>query len=101
MSAVDFFVEDKRYWELCGEVLVLPGSVVGLNKRSVWRFRFHVVAESERWTILLDSTGTILEIDSETLPFEICYQDGNLAVILIASVGVTCVGLLIWIKTAG
>jgi hypothetical protein len=101
VSAVDYFADDGRYWGLCEEILVLPGSCVGMSEPVVWRFQFHLVAESERWVLLLDSAGTILETDSEALPCETCCQGRDVAMILIASVSVASVGLLIWAKVSG
>ncbi|TFF68643.1 hypothetical protein EU520_00015 [Candidatus Thorarchaeota archaeon] len=97
-SAVDFFVDDGRYWGLCEEIVILPGSLVGENHEIVWRFRFHLVAESERWVLLLDSTGSILRAQSEALPCPTCCQYTDLLVIVLASIAVASLGILIWAK---
>ncbi len=51
IAATDFFVDDGRYWGFCEEIVVLPGHLMGRDVNYVWKLTFHLVAESERWTI--------------------------------------------------
>ena len=51
VAATDFFTEDGRYWGLCEEIVVLPGHLVGIDVDYVWMLTFHLIAESERWTV--------------------------------------------------
>jgi len=74
IAATDFFVDDGRYWGLCEEVVVLPGHLVGLDVDHVWRLSFHLVAESERWTLCIESSGQILDTQYSQLPCQTCYD---------------------------
>ena len=72
IAATDFFAEDGRYWGICEEFAVLPGFIVGQSINIVWRAKFHLVAESEEWTLLLDSSGAILDTHFEKIPCKAC-----------------------------
>ncbi len=74
IAATDFFAEDGRYWGLCEEIVVLPGHLVGLDVDYVWRLTFHLMAESERWTLLLESSGFILDTQYSQIPCQTCYD---------------------------
>ena len=74
IAATDFFVDDGRYWGLCEEIVVLPGHFVGLDVDHVWRLIFHLVAESEMWTLFIESSGQILDTQHSQLPCETCYD---------------------------
>jgi len=74
VAATDFFVDDGRYWGFCEEIVVLPGHLVGLEVDHVWRLIFHLVAESERWTLFIESSGQILDTQHSQLPCETCYD---------------------------
>ncbi|MEE9352849.1 MAG: hypothetical protein V3U94_00335 [Candidatus Thorarchaeota archaeon] len=74
VAATDFFVDDGRYWGFCEEIVVLPGHLVGLEVDHVWRLIFHLVAESERWTLFIESSGQILDTQYSQLPCQTCYD---------------------------
>jgi len=74
LAATDFFAEDGRYWGLCEEIAVLPGHLVGLDVDHVWRLTFHLTAESEKWTLLLESSGFILDTQYLQIPCQTCYD---------------------------
>ncbi|MCK4484687.1 MAG: hypothetical protein KAU89_07670 [Candidatus Thorarchaeota archaeon] len=74
IAATDFFVDDGRYWGLCEEIVVLPGHLVGLDVDYVWRLAFHLMAESERWALLLESSGFILDTQYSQIPCQTCYD---------------------------
>jgi len=74
IAATDFFVDDGRYWGLCEEIVVLPGHFVGLDVDHVWRLIFHLVAESEMWTLFIESSGQILDTQHSQLPCQTCYD---------------------------
>jgi len=74
IAATDFFVDDGRYWGFCEEIVVLPGHLVGLDVDYVWRLTFHLVAESERWALLLESSGLILDTQHSQIPCQTCYD---------------------------
>jgi len=74
IAATDFFVDDGRYWGLCEEIVVLPGHLVGFDVDYVWRLAFHLTAESERWTLLLESSGFILDTQYSQIPCQTCYD---------------------------
>jgi len=71
-AATDFFANDSRYWGLCEEFIELPGYLVAQSTTIVWRAKFHLVAESERWTLLLDPSGHILDRSFAKLPCKSC-----------------------------
>jgi len=96
-AATDFFAEDGHYWGLCEELVVLPGSLVGQSINIVWRARFHLVAESEEWTLLLDSSGGILDTYSEKLPCKAC-ADYTVPVVVGVSVAVLAILSLLYLK---
>ena len=74
IAATGFFVDDGRYWGLCEEIVVLPGHLVGFDVDHVWRLAFHLVAESERWTLFIESSGQILDTQFSQLPCQTCYD---------------------------
>jgi len=74
IAATDFFVNDGRYWGLCEEIVVLPGHLVGLAVDYVWRLVFHLVAESEIWTLFIEGSGQILDTQHSQLPCQTCYD---------------------------
>jgi len=74
IAATDFFVDDGRYWGFCEEIVVLPGHLVGFDVNHVWRLIFHLVAESERWTLFIESSGQILDTQHSQLPCQTCYD---------------------------
>ncbi len=74
VAATDFFVDDGRYWGFCEEIVVLPGHLVGLDVDYVWRLIFHLMAESERWTFFIESSGQILDTQYSQLPCQTCYD---------------------------
>ncbi len=74
IAATDFFVDDGRYWGFCEEIVVLPGHLVGFDVDYVWRLIFHLVAESERWTFFIESSGQILDTQYSQLPCQTCYD---------------------------
>ncbi len=71
-SATDFFARNDHYWGLCEEIVVIPGSMANMNTTYLWRLRFHLVAEGERWTLLLNSTASIVSKYSEAIPCQSC-----------------------------
>jgi hypothetical protein len=91
-SATDFFVDDGHYWGLCEEIIVVPGSLEGRSEDIIWRVKFYLVAEQERWTLLLDTSGLILNSQAITVPCQSC--DNSLPIILGAS-GVAVVTIII------
>jgi hypothetical protein len=80
-AATDFFANDGRYWGLCEEFIELPGYLVAQNTTFVWRTKFHLVAESERWTLLLDTSGHILDKSFAKLPCKSCSDYTLIAVL--------------------
>ncbi|TXT57698.1 MAG: exported protein of unknown function [Candidatus Thorarchaeota archaeon] len=83
-EAIDFFADEDRYWGLCEEIVVLPGSLVNLDDEYIWRFKFHLVAESQRWTLLFDTSGSLLTYHATTIPCACC--DNSLPVIILGGV---------------
>ena len=79
-SATDFFSDDGHYWGLCEEIIVIPGSLEGQSENLIWRLQFYLVAEQERWTLLLDTAGNILHNQAITVPCQSC--DNSLPIIL-------------------
>ena len=79
-SATDFFSDDGHYWGLCEEIVVIPGSLEGQTEDIIWKLQFYLVAEQERWTLLLDTSGTLLHSQATTVPCQSC--DNSLLVIL-------------------
>jgi hypothetical protein len=99
VAATDFFAEDGRYWGLCEEIAVLPGHLLGFDMDYVWRLTFHLMAESERWALLLDSSGFILDTQYSQIPCQTCYEYSLLitgAAIVTALVVLALV--VMWIK---
>ena len=74
IAATDFFVEDGRYWGLCEEIVVLPGHLMSFDVDYVWRLAFHLVAESERWTLFIESSGQILDTQHSRVSCQTCYD---------------------------
>ena len=96
-AATGFFMNRGHYWGLCEELIVLPGSLVGQSQDIVWRARFHQIAESERWTLLLDSSGHVLSTDFTSLPCSSC-SDSSLIFVLVVSGGVSCLLTVVLFK---
>jgi hypothetical protein len=71
-TATDFFADDGHYWGLCEEIILLPGSSVGQSADAVWRFKFYLVGETERWTLLISTAGTLLTFSFEDVPCQSC-----------------------------
>lgn len=71
-AATSFFSDDGHYWGLCEEFIVLPGSAVGQSLNHVWRMTFHLVAEGERWMLILDNNGNILTTQAWAIPCLSC-----------------------------
>ncbi len=90
-SATDFFAESDHYWGLCEEIVIIPGTLVNLNSSYVWRLRFHLVAESERWTLFLNSTASILSARFTKIPCKAC---SNSLLVIIGVSGVVTIGIL-------
>ncbi|MBD3406632.1 MAG: hypothetical protein GF411_11000 [Candidatus Lokiarchaeota archaeon] len=72
VEAIDFFADEGRYWGLCEEIVVLPGGLVNQEDNFVWRLTFHLIAEAQRWTLLLNSSGTLLSYQATTIPCISC-----------------------------
>jgi hypothetical protein len=72
LSATDFFASDAIYWGLCEEIVVIPGSLIGLDIDALWRLAFHLVAESEQWTIYVDVAGNLIDSSFVTIPCPLC-----------------------------
>ncbi len=71
-AATSFFSDDGHYWGLCEEFIVLPGSAMGQSLNHVWRLTFHLVAEGERWMLILDDNGNILTTQAWDIPCQSC-----------------------------
>jgi hypothetical protein len=80
-AATDFFANDGHYWGLCERIVVVPGVSVGVNSEAVWIFKFHLVAESERWTLYIDTDGVIQDSSSQEIPCQSCNNNTVLAVL--------------------
>ncbi len=71
-TATDFFVDDGHYWGVCEEIVVVPGTNYGLDSKAVWLFRFYLIGESERWTLLIDTNGFLQDYLFEDVPCQTC-----------------------------
>ncbi len=80
-TATDFFANDGHYWGLCERIVVVPGANVGVNSEAVWVFKFHLVAESERWTLYIDTDGVIQSYSSQEIPCQSCNNNTVLVVL--------------------
>ena len=94
-NATDFFIGDGLYWGLCEEMILLPGSCLEQSADLVWRFRFHLIAEGERWTLVLDTSGTILQQYVSTVPCQSC---SDLSVIVAAASVIGVVTVLVLLR---
>lgn len=72
LTATDFFANDDIYWGLSEEIVVIPGVLVGLDFKALWRLTFHLIAESEWWTILIDTSGNLIDTSFVTIPCPLC-----------------------------
>ncbi len=91
-AATDFFANDGHYWGLSERIVVVPGVDVGINSAAVWIFKFHLVAESERWTLYIDTDGVIQGSSSQEIPCQSC-NDNTVLVVLSLSTSVVIVVL--------
>ena len=97
ITATDFFVNDDLYWGLCEEIVIIPGFLVEHEYNAIWRLTFHLVAESERWTLLLDTSGNLIDALFVTIPCPLCPY-GPL-VIIITSIAITgCFVVIIYLR---
>jgi hypothetical protein len=89
-SATDFFADDEHYWGLCEEIMVVPGTLVSQSETHVWRFKFHLVAEGERWVLLLSTSGELLHSVVENIPCQECTDWTTIIIIssLLGAVGI-------------
>jgi hypothetical protein len=97
-SATDFFSDDGRYWGLCEEIIVIPGALGSQTENIVWRLKFHLVAESERWALFLDSSGEVIDFQFATVPCQPCIDYTPYVVVGIITVTVTVFALIIFIR---
>ncbi len=85
-TATDFFADDGHYWGLCEELILIPGAIVGLPDDAVWRFKFYLVGETERWTLLVDTNGDMISYQFEDIPCQSCNDYTPYVIAGIASV---------------
>jgi len=97
-SATDFFADDNLYWGFCEEIILLPGDFVGMDEPLVWRFKFHLVAESERWTLILGQSGALLFSSFEEIPCQSCFDWTPVFVIVSILAAVSIFGTLIFLN---
>jgi hypothetical protein len=96
-TATDFFAKDSIYWGLCEEIVVIPGFLAGFDFDVLWRLDFHLVAESERWSILIDMSGNIIDSSFITIPCAICPYTP--LVIVAVSIAITlCFTVVIYLR---
>jgi hypothetical protein len=95
--ATDFFANDDIYWGLCEEIVVIPGNLVGFDFTAVWRLAFHLIAESERWTLLIDTSGNLLDTAFVTIPCPLCPYSPFI-VVGISIVVALCVVAVVYIR---
>jgi hypothetical protein len=97
ITATDFFANDDLYWGLCEEIVVIPGILVGHEFNAIWRLNFHLVAESEQWTLLIDTSGNLIDTLFVTIPCPLCPY-GPLVIIL-TSIAITgCFVVIIYLR---
>ncbi len=71
-GSIEFFTNQDKYWGLCEEILVLPGSIISSELESVWRYKFYLIESSELWTLYTDSMGHVLDADVTITPCVSC-----------------------------
>lgn len=91
-TATDFFASNDHYWGLCEEIIVIPGSLENIDTRYLWRLTFHLVAEGERWTLLINSTASIVSMYSEVIPCQSC---SNPLPVIVESSSLIVIGLVV------
>lgn len=84
-AATDFFANDGHYWGLSERIVVVPGMDVGINSAALWIFKFHLVAESERWTLYIDTDGVIQGSSSQEIPCQSCNNNSVLVVLALST----------------
>lgn len=94
-SATDFFINDGLYWGLCEEMILLPGPFLQQGVERVWRLAFYLIGEGERWTLVLDTSGTILNEYASTVSCQSC---SDLSVITAAALGVSVVTAVVLLR---
>ncbi len=70
-STIQFFEDANKYWGLCEEIMLLPGHFNDLAA-PFWRFAYHLIAESEKWILLVDLDGHLLHSALQDLPCQSC-----------------------------
>ncbi|MDF1539252.1 MAG: hypothetical protein P1Q69_10165 [Candidatus Thorarchaeota archaeon] len=97
LTATDFFADAGHYWGVCEEVMIVPGSSVGLSQHAVWNFKFYLVGETERWSLQIDTDGTLLAFQFQDIPCQDCIDYTPLVIIGFASaiVIVFVVGMIV------
>ncbi|MGY5875422.1 MAG: hypothetical protein RTU30_06730 [Candidatus Thorarchaeota archaeon] len=71
-DTVQFFVDQDKYWGLCEEIVLLPAHLNPHDVDIVWRFTFHLVEDSERWVLYVDTAGQVVDSHVTTIPCESC-----------------------------
>lgn len=84
-TATDFFADDGHYWGICEEVMIVPGSAVGLSQNAVWNFKFYLAGETERWTLQIDTAGNLLTFQFQDVPCQDCIDYTPIVIIGFAS----------------
>jgi hypothetical protein len=97
-TATDFFANDDIYWGLCEEIVVVPGGLVGLDFTAVWSLTFHLIAESERWTLLIDTSGSLLDTSFVTIPCPLCPYT-PFVIVGISVVVTVCIVIVVYLRT--
>ncbi len=98
-TATDFFANDGHYWGLSEEIVIVPGTNHGLDSKAAWLFRFYLVGESERWTLLIDTNGVLQDFQFEDIPCQTCINYTGLVIIgLSSSIIIMVLAGLLWRK---
>ncbi|MFW9931491.1 MAG: hypothetical protein ACFFDR_02460 [Candidatus Thorarchaeota archaeon] len=84
-TATDFFADDGHYWGLCEEILLVPGSHVGLDIDAIWLFEFYLVGETERWTLMIDTDGVLQDFQFIDVPCQECVDYTPLVILAFSS----------------
>ncbi len=84
-TATDFFADDGHYWGLSEEIVVVPGSLVGLDIDVIWLFEFYLVGETERWTLMIDTNGILQDYQFRDIPCQDCVNYTPLVIIALSS----------------
>ena len=71
-TATDFFADDGHYWGLSEEIVLVPGEYVGLGFKAIWIFKFYLVGETERWTLMIDTDGVLQNYQFQDVPCQNC-----------------------------